>query len=280
MKYQHIRNATGLLELGEHRLLIDPMLSASGALPGLKLFGGGKRRNPLVELPQGTLEQMETATAVLVTHEHPDHLDSPGLAWLRARKLPVLCSPIDVASLARKGLDARAFVDGVLGMHAETVETRHGSGLLGWLMGPVTGFYLAADGEPSVYLTSDTVLTDPLTASLERLAPDVVIAPAGSANFGRFRDILFSVDELVTIAKRLQGHLIFNHLEAMDHCPTTRTALRERMRREGLDDRTWIPEDGEARAFQATSPTRVAVAQAAMREPGFQKWLTGKFAPS
>ena len=46
MKILHIRSATAILSLGEHRLLVDPMLSKPGAMPGFKMFGGGRRRNP------------------------------------------------------------------------------------------------------------------------------------------------------------------------------------------------------------------------------------------
>ncbi len=53
MQIHHLRNATLILTLGERRLLVDPMLSAPGALPGFKVLGGGRRRNPLVPLPAG-----------------------------------------------------------------------------------------------------------------------------------------------------------------------------------------------------------------------------------
>ena len=70
MKIRQLRNATLLLSLGEHRLLVDPMLSPPGALPGFKLFGGGRRRNPLVAMPADAWESMQQATGVLITHEH------------------------------------------------------------------------------------------------------------------------------------------------------------------------------------------------------------------
>ena len=192
MQIRHLRNATMLLTLGEHRLLVDPMLSDPGAIPGFKLFGGGRRNNPLVPLPPGSAAWMASATGVLITHEHPDHLDGPGLAWIKARGLPVWASPVDAANLRRKGLAVQDMHDGALGMAVEAIPTRHGHGLIGWLMGPVSGYFLAHPGEPSVYLTSDAVLTDDLLAVIDRLHPDVIVAPAGAANFGLGRDILFT----------------------------------------------------------------------------------------
>ncbi len=279
MKIHHLRNATMLLTLGEHRLLVDPMLSDPGALPGFKLFGGGRRNNPLVPLPPGSGELMAMATGVLITHEHPDHLDGPGVAWIKARRLPVWASSVDAANLRRKGLAVQVMQDGALGMSVEAIPTRHGHGLIGWMMGPVCGYFLAHPGEPSVYLTSDAVLTADLRAAALRLQPDVIVAPAGAANFGAGRDILFSVDELVELARCTTGALVCNHLEAVDHCPTTRAGLRERMIAEGLDARVRIPEDGEILEFTRPAGSRPAQPrQSALRGPGVQKWLTAKFA--
>lgn len=279
MQIHHLRNATMLLTVGEHRLLVDPMLSDPGALPGFKLFGGGRRNNPLVPLPPGSAACLESATGVLVTHEHPDHLDGPGVAWIKDRGLPVWASPVDAANLQRKGLAVQRLEDGALGMAVEVIPARHGHGLVGWLMGPVSGYFLAHPGEPSVYLTSDAVLTADLLAVVDRLHPDVIVAPAGAANFGLARDILFSVDELVALTRRTSGAVVFNHLEAVDHCPTTRAGLRERLAAEGLAARTHVPEDGELLTFTRPPGSRHArPGPAAARGPGLQKWLTARFA--
>lgn len=279
MQIRHLRNATMLLTLGEHRLLVDPMLSDPGAIPGFKLFGGGRRNNPLVPLPPGSAAWMASATGVLITHEHPDHLDGPGLAWIKARGLPVWASTVDAANLRRKGLAVQDMHDGALGMAVEAIPTRHGHGLIGWLMGPVSGYFLAHPGEPSVYLTSDAVLTDDLLAAIDRLHPDVIVAPAGAANFGLARDILFSVDELITLTRRAAGTVVFNHLEAVDHCPTTRAGLRQRLADEGLAARTHVPEDGELLEFTRSAGSQHArPGPGAVRRPGAQKWLTAKFA--
>jgi len=279
VQIHHLRNATMLLTLGEHRLLVDPMLGGPGAMAGFKLFGGGRRRNPLVPLPPGTDVSLEQVTGVLMTHEHPDHLDPAARDWIRARRLPVWASSVDVASLRRKGLDARELCDGSLGMAVEVIPAQHGRGVLAWMMGPVAGYYLAHPDEPSVYLTSDAVLTDAVLDALARLQPDVVVAPAGAANFGVGPDILFSVDELVTLVQRAPHDVVLNHLEALDHCPTTRAALRQRLEGAGLASRVRIPDDGEHLEFarRATAP-HARPQPSPNRQPGFQKWLTGQFA--
>lgn len=275
MRYRHVRNATAVLELGPRRWLIDPMLADAGTLPGFKLFGGGRRNNPLVPLPEGTAALLDGITDVVVTHEHPDHFDASARAWVREQKLPLWASPTDVPSLRARGLDARPIAE--LGVPVEVVPARHGRGLLGWLMGPVSGLFFAPPAEPSFLLTSDAIWTGALEATIARLRPDVIVAPAGAANMGLGGDILFSVDELVRLVRAAPGEVIFNHLEALDHCPTRRDALRERMSEEGLAARVWIPEDGESRELRgmgASTPELVSGAPT----PDFRKWLTAKLA--
>lgn len=278
MLLHHLRSATAVLTYGGQRLLVDPMLGEPGAMPGFKLFGGGRRRNPLVPLPASAAEALDAVTGVLITHEHPDHFDQSGVRWTLERGLPVYACSVDAPHLRTKGLDVRALEDGVGEVAVEVVPVRHGRGFVGWMMGPVASVYLAHPDEPSLYLTSDAILTDELLATVDRLRPDVLLAPAGAANFGAGGDILFSVDELVTLARRAPGAVVLNHLEALDHCPTTRAELRARLEREGLSDRVRVPDDGEALAFERAdgdAPT-VAPQPSARRRPGFQKWLTAK----
>ena len=77
MKIQQLRNATIILEFGEYRVLVDPMLSPKNALPPLKL-SGGMLRNPTVSLPSQADMALLDVTHCLITHcqkGHFDHLD-------------------------------------------------------------------------------------------------------------------------------------------------------------------------------------------------------------
>ncbi|MBK9366220.1 MAG: hypothetical protein IPN01_07835 [Deltaproteobacteria bacterium] len=87
----------------------------------------------------------------------------------------------------------------------EVIPAQHGHGALSWLMGPVAGVYLAHPDEPSVYVTSDTVLSLGVSEAITRLRPDVILAPAGAANMGLGGDILFSIDELVALCTSRRG---------------------------------------------------------------------------
>ncbi len=274
MHIHHLRNATAILSIGPHRLLLDPMLSKPGAMSGFKMFGGGRRRNPLVALPDGADAALEEVTGLLVTHEHPDHFDLAGLRFAKERNLPVWANGVDAANLEKKGLDVHELSDGSLGMSIEIVRSRHGQGLLGWLLGPVAGYYLAHPSEPSLYVVGDSVLTESVEEAVARLQPDVLLVPAGSANVGLGGDILFSVDELVSLAKVAKGRIVFNHLEALDHCPTTREGLKRRLADEGLSTRTHVPSDGEVLTFEQRQSAPARPKASGHERPGMQKWLT------
>jgi L-ascorbate metabolism protein UlaG (beta-lactamase superfamily) len=278
MKIHHLRNATMILEFAGHRLLVDPMLADPGTLPGFKIVGGGRRKNPLVPLPDGAEQALETVTAVLVTHEHPDHFDPRALQWARDRELPVWTAAVDAPSLRSKGLVVEELRDGLGGLSVEVVPASHGRGFIGWMMGPVSGVFLDHSDEPSVLMTSDSVLDDRLLDAVDRLRPHVIVAPAGAANFGIGPSILFTEDELTTLVRRAPGTVVLNHLESLDHCPTSRDGLRERMGREGLIEKTWIPDDGEVRTFANDSDdVGPGTLIADHRRPGFQKRLTARF---
>lgn len=260
MKLHHLRSATFILHVGLHRLLIDPMLSKQGVLPGFKYFGGGRKPNPLVPLPEGAAEALEDVTGCIITHcqrKHVDHYDHAGAAWLKHRQLPVYAHTRDVNWLRNQGLAAEFFASAELGMRVEDIPTLHGRGWLGWALGKGTGWFLDHPGEPSIYITGDTVLTDTVKEAVQRLQPDVIVAPAGAANIGIGQTILFLLPELVELARMTSGRVVFNHLEALDHCPTTRKGLAELMASEGVAERVLIPADGEVLDLGTVQSTTV-----------------------
>ncbi|MEW4486503.1 MBL fold metallo-hydrolase [Thalassoglobus sp. JC818] len=278
MQITQIRNATILLELGEHRILIDPMFSSAGVLPGFRLFRGERRKNPLTELPAGSEQLMETATEVLITHEHPDHIDPPAIDWIKARGLKVWCSSIDASNLRRKGLNAQNIVEDAGDLSVEVIPATHGHGMIGWLMGPVAGYFLSLPDEPTIYITGDTVLTDRVKHAIARLKPQVIVAPAGTANFGVGKDLMFSKRELIELVGLAPGKVVFNHLESIDHCLMTRANLSQIMEKNGYSEKVLVPADGEKLHFSNDDrDSRVAPAQPVDSKPGVQKWLTAKF---
>jgi L-ascorbate metabolism protein UlaG (beta-lactamase superfamily) len=264
MKITQIRNATLLIEVASHRVLVDPMLGRQGALPSLKYLGGQRRRNPIVELPDGIDAMLASATHALITHcqkGHFDHLDRAGKRWLRERRLPVLCMPDDAAYLRQRGLSVQLLNAGesteALGGRITPVACLHGRGWIGKLMAHGHGYIMEWPGEPVLYLAGDTVLTDDVRRVVEALPSDsVCVLPAGGAAMDFGGELIMDVDQALRAAVAGRGRFVLNHLEALDHCPTRRSELRAEICSRGLDARVQVPDDGQTLVF-ALPPTCV-----------------------
>lgn len=257
MKITQVRNATLLIEAAGHCVLVDPMLAPQGALPSLKYLVGQRRRNPIVELPEGAEALLARATHALITHcqkGHFDHLDRAGKRWLRERQLPVLCMPGDAAYLRERGLNVQPLrADGpteTLGARVTPVACLHGRGWVGRLMAHGHGYVVEWPGEPALYLAGDTVLTDEVLQTVGRLGDGAVcVLPAGGAAMDLGGELIMDAEEALRAVAAGSGRFVLNHLEALDHCPTRRGDLRSEARRRGLQGRVWIPGDGEVLAF-------------------------------
>lgn len=114
-----------------------------------------------------------------------------------------------------------------------------------WLMGPGVGFLLRLPGEPSLYLSGDTVLTNDVRTALERERPDIANLHAGGAQLDIGSPILMTLDEQLEFVRLAPGRVIAVHLEALDHCGITRATLDEAQTEAGVSDRVDISADGQ-----------------------------------
>lgn len=257
MKIIQLRNATVILEFGPNRILVDPMLAERGALPALKFFKG-RERNPTVELPLHAEAVLETVTHCLITHcqkGHFDHLDRAGKRWLRERGIPVICTAHDANHLLERGLNVMPLSGAhhkpqpFLGGWIRTVPCLHGRGLIGSLMEHGVGYLIEMPGEPSLYLSGDTVLTSGLLDCVARYRPDVSLVPAGGARFDLGGEIIMGVEDVIEFTRASPGVVVANHLEALNHCPVSRRELGVAALGAGIGDRLRIPADGETLSF-------------------------------
>ncbi len=256
MKVHHVRNATMIIESGNHVILIDPMLGDKGeSSPPFTLFRFKSKRNPIVDMPSTIPALLEKVTHVLVTHLHPDHIDAAGKKFLKEKQLPVTCSKLDEAQLKKDGLNVVQSLnywkrESFLGGEIEGIPGTHGYGFVSKIGGNVMGFYLELPNEPSIYLSSDTVYTTDVDKVLKQYKPKIGVVASGTAQLDIFQPLLMTVEDIVKFAKNTPGEVISNHMEAVNHCPTTRIQLKEVYRKESLSDKTFIPEDGEAMEFK------------------------------
>jgi L-ascorbate metabolism protein UlaG (beta-lactamase superfamily) len=258
MRITQLRNATLVLHLGERHVLVDPMLAPRGALPPLRLLDGVRERNPTVALPAEADSVLDQVTHCLITHcqkGHFDHLDAVGKRWLRERRIPVICTPHDAPYLRQRGLRVEALPEG----HAEgvpffegsirTVRCTHGHGLVGRFMEHGVGYHITLPGEPSLYLAGDTVLTTEIETFVQQRQPQICVVPGGGARFDVGGDIIMGLEQVMAFAHLAQGTVVVNHLEAISHCPVTRSQLRAAANHAGLGARVYAPADGETLDF-------------------------------
>ena len=263
MKIHHVRNATFVIESGAHHLLIDPMLSDKGALPPFARYRHKARRNPRVPLPENAPHILGNVTTCLITHsqkfglkglQHTDHLDEAGASFLRENRIPVVCRRQDEAFLKKEGLYVETPLDywqpkGFRGGAITAVPAQHGHGWVHHVMANGAGFYLQLPGEPSIYIAGDTVFTKEVERALTELKPDIAVVAAGGASLDVGGPILMTLDEILAFVKAAPGMVVANHLEALNHCPTTRGQLKEALVTSGLMPKTLIPDDGETLEF-------------------------------
>jgi L-ascorbate metabolism protein UlaG (beta-lactamase superfamily) len=103
LRVVHLGHASVLYQVAGRNILVDPVFAERASPIG---FAGPKRVNP----PGVALADLPPLDAVLVTHNHYDHLDGPALAALWQRHQPRIVAPLGNDAVIR-GYDATALVE-------------------------------------------------------------------------------------------------------------------------------------------------------------------------
>lgn len=246
MRLQHIRHATCVLTIQNKRLLIDPVLSPKGALPAIEGVPD-TRNNPLVDLPV-PVQSLLSCDAVLVTHTHSDHFDKVA-ANLLPKQLPVFCQPEDEKKLTELGFAQVIPVKTQVvwqGVSICRTKARHGHGVIAKSMAPSSGYIVSAQGQPTVYLTGDTVWCSYTKSAINQYHPDIIVCYCGEARFETGRPITMDkADVLSVCACAPNAKTIAIHMEAWNHCRLTREKLNEAIVENRLQEQVLIPLNGE-----------------------------------
>ena len=250
MKIHHLRNATLIIESENNFILVDPMLGNVGTQPPFTIFRFKPRKNPLVPIPGSSQPILEKVTHCLITHKHPDHIDKDAERFLKERNIPVVCSEKDSTHFRKRGLNVTQTLkywvsENFLGGTIIGIPARHGYGFIASPMGNVMGFHIELPNTPSIYISADTIYTEDVDRALNELKPDVTVVACGTAQLDIGKPLLMTIEDIIKFVEQSPGKVIANHLEALNHCPTTRTQLREKLMREELLDKVSIPNDGE-----------------------------------
>jgi L-ascorbate metabolism protein UlaG (beta-lactamase superfamily) len=244
-----------VLETGNQVILVDPMLGQKGtAGPPFTLFRFKPKRNPIIDLPGNAMSIVNKTTHCLITHLHPDHLDKEGENFLRIKQIPIICSVKDEPILKKRGLNIIQTVDywkstSFLGGKIQGIPAVHGYGFIAKPMGNVMGFYIELPNEKSIYLSADTIYTHDVHTALTQLKPEISVVACGTAQLDIFQPLLMRMEDILKFVQNAPGQVIANHLEAVNHCPTTRQQLKTEVSKIRLSNKIFIPEDGESRLY-------------------------------
>ena len=122
---------------------------------------------------------------------------------------------------------------------------RHGSGQIGEQMGAVSGFVLAAAGEPTLYIAGDAIWCEEVRTALEQHQPDVVVVNAGAAQLAEGDPITMTAGEVIETARFApDARVVAVHMEAINHCLLTRADLRTELEAADLVECVLVPVDG------------------------------------
>lgn len=247
MQVQLIRHATLRVSMGGHTLLVDPMLSAKEEMDPVQ-NASNTRRIPLVDLPFSPDEILKDVDAVLVTHTHRDHWDDAANRTV-PKALPIICQPEDELKFHEWGYTDVRPVNTTLdfnGLKISRTGGQHGTGDLARQMGPVSGYVLTAENEPSLYIAGDTIYGPDVEHALAQHNPQVTVVNAGAAQFIMGDPITMNAGDVAKVCRRApETQVIAVHMEAINHCLLKRAHLEASLDRDGLKGRVLVPKDGE-----------------------------------
>jgi len=250
MEILFLRHASLVLKINGLQLLIDPMLRAARSAEAIQNTPN-PQRNPLVSLPmdEDALKTLlEKIGGVLVTHTHSDHWDDTAQAML-SKSLPIFCQPDDHQQIEDQLFTSvQPVIDehNWKGIQFARTGGQHGKGKIGKLMAPVSGFVVDTPGEPKVYIAGDTIWCEEVETALNYHKPDVIILNAGAAQFNFGGPITMTADDVLMVCESSpNAQVVAVHMEAINHCLLSRSALEDSLIEAGLNSKVWIPNDGE-----------------------------------
>ena len=239
-----------VIETEKDVILVDPMIGPVGTFTPFSIIRYKAKKNPIVPLPVSCQNILSQVTHCLLTHKHPDHLDEEGSQFLLKNQTPVTCSVKEERIFKKRGYNIvnvveywnrSSFLEGTI----EGIPARHGYGAVAKLAGNVMGFYIELPNQKSIYLSSDTIYTDAVDKVLKNYKPAISVVACGMARLDFLKPLLMTMDDVLKFTQNAPGLVIANHLEAVNHCPTTRAELKQALEKNGLLDKVRIPEDGE-----------------------------------
>lgn len=252
---QQVRNATVKITYGDTTFLIDPMLAEKGAYPGFENTYRSNLRNPLVDLPESPNKVVSGIDAVIVTHTHLDHWDDAAQKAL-PKDIPLFTQHEEDAQLIRsQGFkNVRVLTDDAEfgGVKITKTGGQHGTDemyavpALAKPLGEAMGVVFQAPGYKTLYLAGDTIWRKEVDQAIDKYHPEVIVLNAGKAKMTGFEGAIIMGEEDVLRAAQTakDAKIVAVHMDAVNHMSLSREELRNYVKKQGIESRVDIPEDG------------------------------------
>ena len=260
VEMQQVRNATVKITYAGTTFLIDPMLAKKGTYPGFEGTYRSNLRNPMVELPGSVEDVISGVDAVIVTHTHLDHWDDAAQKAL-PKDIPLFAQHEADAQLIRsQGFkNVRVLTDEAEfgGVKITKTGGQHGTDemyavpALAKPLGEAMGVVFQAKGYKTLYLAGDTIWRKEVDQAIETYDPEVIVLNAGKAKMTGYEGAIIMGEEDVLRASQAakNAKIVAVHMDAVNHMSLTREELRAYVKKQGIESRVDIPEDGASLAF-------------------------------
>ncbi|MEU5884242.1 MBL fold metallo-hydrolase [Spirillospora sp. NPDC047279] len=246
---RYVGGPTAVIGIGGLRLLVDPTFDGPGEYPigdRALVKTGGPALGP---------DEVGAVDAVLLSHDqHPDNLDTLGRSVLTAAPLVLSTA----SARERIGDPVRTLPnwdevevprhDGGGVLRVTGVPAQHGPDGTDHLTGEVTGFVLAGDGLPTVYVSGDNASLDVVQRIADRVTVDIAVLFAGGARTPLLGDAYLTLPSAgAAEAAAILGarHVVPLHFEQWEHFSQGADTLVAAFREAGLAERLHLPKPGD-----------------------------------
>lgn len=256
---QEIRNATVKISYADTTFLIDPMFAAKGFYEGFPNTHRSYLRNPLVDLPLKPETILAGVGAVIITHTHLDHWDDAAQAAI-PKNLPIFVqNSQDQKTIQSQGFkDVRVLSQTTFeGVKLTKTGGQHGTDAMYRVpelkkgLGDAMGIVFEATGHETVYLAGDTIWRPEVDQAIQTFKPDVIILNTGNALVDGFKEsiIMGKEDTLRATKQAPNAKIVAVHMDAINHMSLTRAQLADYVKAQNIQDKVFIPLDGETLSF-------------------------------
>ncbi len=243
VRLQFIRNATLKLDYNGTTFLVDPSLSPKNSF--MSFVVPNKNLNPTIDLPLPIDVITKGVDALLVTHTHLDHFDEGAKTQLNP-ELPLFGQAFDKKTFEESPFKNISLIDHKQTYKGTTIirtKGKHGPDQLTEALGEVSGFVLQAANHPTVYIVGDCLFDDEIKNTIKTYNPDIIVMNTGGAQWGGAKILMDEMDAIALAKFAPEAQIIAVHMEALDHCKTTREVLKQKAKEAHVA--ISIPTDGE-----------------------------------